>query len=415
MSKVVFLIEQPLDQRNHVRFGIDAWLERGWTVEVWDLTPLTSPRVWKTSAPSYDKRNFFEGHFVLTSKTQLEQRIAAHETIDCFVDFSGDSYRAARIKQRLARTGASRIIADLGSIPDFPNEVASGFLARVMAITGGGWFSWIEKASKKLNAAFTGRFAKPNFVLVSGKRSLESALSAGFEHEIVRAHNFDYDRYLNLRAARDRHVSASRGFAVFLDQDVAFHPEFAYENLTPYVTPAEYFPTICAGLRRIASKLDLDAQVAAHPRASYQHRDLDYFESIPVALNKTAELISACKVVVGHTSTALQFAVLFKKPIIFVTTNELAVSSLGPYVEKFAALLGKALINLNDDLEGIDWQTELRVDEAKYDAYRNTYIKVEGSPDTPLWEIVITSVEKKINRDSSITRPVGSAALSDVF
>jgi len=48
MKKVVILIEQPLDERNYQRFGIQTWLERNWLVEVCDLTPWAHPRVWQS-------------------------------------------------------------------------------------------------------------------------------------------------------------------------------------------------------------------------------------------------------------------------------------------------------------------------------------------------------------------------------
>ncbi len=35
-KRVVYLIEQPLDERNFQRFGIQAWIDRKWNVEVWD-------------------------------------------------------------------------------------------------------------------------------------------------------------------------------------------------------------------------------------------------------------------------------------------------------------------------------------------------------------------------------------------
>ena len=98
--------------------------------------------------------------------------------------------------------------------------------------------------------------------------------------------------------------------------------------------------------------------------------------------------------VVCHDSTAVQFAVLFGKPAIFVTTDELKITYEGSSIATMAAELGKSPINLDrGDLQAMDWPMELDIDAGKYSEYRRKYIKTDGSPEMPLWEIVIDHVE----------------------
>jgi len=139
-------------------------------------------------------------------------------------------------------------------------------------------------------------------------------------------------------------------------------------------------------------------RVAAHPRAAYVSRNQDYFEGIPIEVGRTAELIRGCKAVVCHDSTAIQFAVLFARPVIFVTTDELDrlfldASFKSESIAAFAAELGKSVINLDRDLEDVDWRRELNIDERRYADYRNRYIKIDGSPEIPYWNIVIRHLE----------------------
>src|SRR5262249_53039866 len=106
------------------------------------------------------------------------------------------------------------------------------------------------------------------------------------------------------------------------------------------------------------------------------------------------ELIKGCKVVVCHDSTAIQFAVLYGKPLIFLTTDELAGILEGRSVEKMAAEFGKSPVNVDRDIRDVNWSKDLCVDAGKYADYRNRYIKTDGSPDIPFWEIVIDQMEK---------------------
>src|ERR1700734_2791468 len=94
MRKIVYLIEQPLDERNFDRLGIRKWVDRGWTVEVWDLTPLSHPHVWRAFIESQRKLKEFEGYFPIDSRRALSARYAALGSIEYFIDFSDDNFHS---------------------------------------------------------------------------------------------------------------------------------------------------------------------------------------------------------------------------------------------------------------------------------------------------------------------------------
>jgi hypothetical protein len=165
-----------------------------------------------------------------------------------------------------------------------------------------------------------------------------------------------------------------------------------------WTTPERYFPAICRGLRSIARALGLDVRIAAHPRAVARDIVQDHFEGIPVEFGSTAEAVRDSTVVICHDSTAVQYGVLFEKPMIFLTTDELNASFAGGSIARFAAEVGKPVFNVDGDLTGVDWQRELVVDRAKYAAYRNRFIKIDGSPERPSWDIIIDHLERSSAR-----------------
>jgi len=405
--KILYLIEQPFDERNYDRFGIQSWIEAGWTVEVWNLMPFASLRTWEAIRTAASAVRAFDGCVTFTSKRDLQKRLGDHGKIDFFVDFTGDNRVTVAVKRRLARNGAVRIVGRLGSIPHYEGRPNSGLVTKARMAIAAGPKDWLAKAASKANAFFVARRIPPGVVIVSGRRSYDAAAKASHESQIVSAHNFDYDIFLRLNGAASGPPGPSaRPYAVFLDQDLCYHPEFVFANLTPYVTPERYFPAIRQGLQALAGALGLDLRIAAHPRASYEHRGLASFGSIPIWSNQTAELIRDCTVVVCHSSTALQLAVLFEKPVIFATTDELAASLLGHYVEKFAAILGKSVIDLSGNLELVDWRKELRIDSEKYAAYRDEYIKMDGTENRPLWHLVIAHIENRVKAAAPTRSPI---------
>jgi len=387
MKRVVYLIEQPFDDRNFERFGIQSWIDRQWDVEVWDLTPWAHPRVWEDFNGRGHGLKKFAGYIPVASWRALEAKLRSAATIRCFVDLTGEGFQSVRAKAALKRTGAKRIVCAVGSIPvpDHDTTLISRLAKIVSKGPGAAW--------RSLSAAFFSRVVAPripaDWAVISGTESMTLARSS---LGVVKAHNFDYDIYLKLM--RSGPVGAE-DYVVFIDQDYCFHLEFVYMGTPAVVTAERYFPVICDALDAISAALGLEIRIAAHPRASYEQRQEPFFRKFRMERGRTAEMIKGCRAVVCHDSTAIQYAVLFGKPAIFVTTDELSRAYEGRSIEKAAAELGKKPINLDRvDPRAVDWREELRIDFEKYAGYRNKYVKTEGSPELPLWSIVIDQVDQ---------------------
>jgi hypothetical protein len=405
MRRILYLTDQPFDQRNFDRFGVQAWLDRGWQVLVWDVTPLGHPRVWKEYVRLGGQLKEFAGYVAILSKVQLRQAFATLQGIGHFIDFTGDYAFVTRVKRRLVRMGIVRVSCSTGSIP-LPGDGTRRRLGQKLGkAIAAGPLRTLRLLRGSITQGLAAAHIRPGVMVVSGTQSAPGG-GSGPGVELVAAHNLDYDTYLNIRGAATR---PARPYAVFVDQDYCFHLEYIYQDVSA-VTPAKYFPAMCHALRTIARALDLDVRVAAHPRAAYQHRP-DYFEGIPLEHGRTAELIRDCAVVVCHDSTAIQLAVLFHKPVIFLTTDELDsvfidTSLKRESIARFASELGKSVINVDRDLEEVNWVQETSVDRRKYAEYRNKYIKIDGSPEMPYWQIVIDHFEKQPQRLSSAAASV---------
>ena len=397
MRKIVYLITQPLDERNYDRFGIQAWIDRGWEVEVWDLTPLVYPRTWRHLLEAGQEFKEFAGYFPITTKNQLECRYSGFKKETYFNDLSGDSYFLIRVKMRLIRMGGKRITFVTTSIP-LGDKQKCGFVCKLNKVIKWGFIKSSQLFFDKLLHKLASHFIKPDLVVVTGEKSIPSA---GYGQEILKAHNLDYDLYLQLKKQTD--TSTTSEYAVFIDQNYCFHPEYISENISPWFTPEEYYPAVCNGLRRISEALGVGLRIAAHPRTPDKQQTIGCFEGIPVEFGRTAELIRDCKVVIGHFSAATQFAVLFGKPVIFLDMGGDKSSFFRQYAEIFATALGKSVIHLDGDLDNVDWQKELFVDLKKYAEYKNKYIKIDGSPEIPSWDIVINYVEASGKQISAST------------
>jgi hypothetical protein len=389
MRRVVYLIEQPFDERNFQRFGIQAWIDRRWNVEVWDLTPWAHPQVWRGFMERGHRLKEFAGYLPVKSRSEFRRLLRGQSAIQYFIDLTGDGFHSITAKRALSRAGAARVVCTVGATPLPAHASGRNPASRLRSLIAkgprGAWI-WLS------NAFFSkvGRRIPTDLAVISGTRS---ATLAHNSKGVIKAHNFDYDIYLELaRSALER----AAPYAVFIDQDYCFHLEFIYQGTGSVVTAERYFPAVRKGLGAIAAALELEVRIAAHPRANYEERGMQQiFGAFPIERGRTAELIRDCQVVICHDSTAIQYAILFGKPIIFLTTDELSLTYEGAHIEELAAELGKTPVNLDRaDLAAIDWRAEQKVDQDRYADYRNKFIKAEGSPELPLWTIVIDHVER---------------------
>lgn len=387
MRKIVYLIQQPLDKRNYDRFGIQVWINRGWEVEIWDLTAYTNSLVWENFHKTKHKLKKFRGYFPISNKNQLSQAYKRLMNVKYYIDLAGDDLISIKVKLVLKKMGVKRVSFSTGAIPVPRYDIR---LRRLKSKIKSGAIEFCKWFVSVLLCKFAAIFIKPGIIVVSGQSTISSHL-AWHSQKVLKAHSLDYDIYLDLsKSIKD----ADEEYAVFIDSDYCFHSDYIYLDEASPATPGNYFPAISKGLRKIANSLGVSVIVAAHPRSSYQQTSCDYFDGLPIKYGNTAKLIRDCKFVVCHDSTAVQFAVLFQKPIIFITTDELNRSTSGRSISLFASELGKSALNMNGNCDNIDWKNELFVDSRKYDEFRSKYIKMDGSPQLPSWDILANYIEK---------------------
>jgi hypothetical protein len=233
-----------------------------------------------------------------------------------------------------------------------------------------------------------------DFILARGEKFNTPGVAVSNTSEVLWAHSYDYDIYLE---EGDRSATVDITTGVFIDEYLPFHPDYAYMGNKSPVTPDQYYPQICRFFDHIEREFGYKIIIAAHPRSRYE--DLpEYFGGRPVIKNKTSELVKNSGFIIMHTSTAINFAVLYRKPVIIVTTDRYNEGwTEDPTPDWLAAYFGKKVHNLDRPIE-FDPNREMTIDEAAYGSYRNAYIKKDGTEEISSWQILANRV-KRINDD----------------
>ena len=387
--QVIYLINSPLNERNFKRFGIQTWINYGWKVKAFDITKILHPKFW--SYVDGSKIGVaFDGLIIFQKINDLISELNKLKKKIVFIDMLGVGIIENRIR-KIAKTHGVVVKLNLGSIPS--PQISSiwekiSLLRRPIVLA-----HTLKKFLKKSFVKILSKKYYPDYFVIAG-----SALMAGVnkkEISIIQAHNFDYDFFLKEKNTKQNKDS---NFLVFLDEDGPYHSDFIHLGIKPYVTAKNYYPAVDLGLNEIAKSLKLNIKIAAHPRSNYENKQIKYQH--PILENKTFELVRDADVVVGHSSTGLQWAVMMNKPIILVTTNEIQNAFYSkPFlklINSFATQLGKKIINLDDISKIKNINTYLSIDKEKYKKYIENYVKTKKSPEKLLWNIVIEKIEKEL-------------------
>lgn len=398
------LIDQAYGTFNHERFGVDTWVARGWQVEVWNVIALRRRADWQGAQLSpgavvVGPGSVYRG---FTSLASVLVAVWSSFSAPFYVDLAGDEGLLGVLKLAFRMRGVRRVLPQTGSIPPL-RRPSKGPASRFWALLRLGCRPSAERIADSLSIRLIRRFAAPSVVVAAG----DAGLPASAKCDVIRAHNLDYDLFLTSRQAPG---AGSVPFAVFIDQDVCFHQDFVQMGVAPPATPQKYYPAITSFMTWVSRHSGVPVIVAAHPRTGARRDRESRFGSFQVESGRTAELVRDASLVICHHSTALQLAVLFRKPILFVTTDELAHSPIGPYLEVLAALLGNVVLSAERPPAHFDGAQLMAVNESCYSSYERAWIKCADSPALPYWQLVAERLERLLATEAA-KGPVAAAVV----
>jgi hypothetical protein len=230
-----------------------------------------------------------------------------------------------------------------------------------------------------------------DIAILSGKNGLNNPRMQAMQQ--IWAHSFDYDLYLKYR---DRLCERFESYAVFLDEDIVHSYDYEHNGLNPTATEDNYYRGLNALFDKFEANTGLRVIISAHPSSHYDLQP-NLLNGREFVVGRTAELVRDAQLIFCHASTSISFAVLWRKPMVFITSDELKRSWWGPHIALRSEIFHAPLVNMDcrDELT-IDLKAWLRIDDFSYADYKEKYIKRAGTPELPLWQIFSDYIDKNL-------------------
>jgi len=376
MRLLIILVDYSFSERDYKRFSI-SYLQQHFDVKVVDLSGWMKRKVAHLEV-SYP----FDGHYQITHWKGCKNFIklipkSGYLVIDCL----SNNIKSVWLRRKLYFLGARFIILRLGLLPTYKTQFSIKL-----------YFKTLLSPQKYLRFIYHSflRHLMPriNIAMIGGRVAL-SMLKA-IPHKIF-AHSFDYDVYLNKQYSFN---NLNVTYAVFLDEDMINHPDYIYCDLPCPATAKEYYTSLATFFDYLEEKFKLKIIIATHPRSKLDDKDTPFNGRLCIQ-GKTAELIKGSLFVISHISTAKSYAILWKKPIVFITTDELNMSWIRPHIDFHALALKKSPVNINNQTEyPSKLQDLLAIDDDAYAEYQQNYLKIPGSPEKPLMNIFVDYLQE---------------------
>lgn len=171
--------------------------------------------------------------------------------------------------------------------------------------------------------------------------------------QAIADYSLTFDDYWTYEEIKNNPRVVEDDYILFLDVFLPLHIDFKVRKLST-IDPDVYFKKLTAFFKRVERQFKMPVVIAAHPKSNYT----DQFTDFKIIKNKTAQLVKDASLILNHHSSTISYVTLFKKPVIYIYTNEFLDKTLHLHDillrMKFQSNFFKtALVNIEDggDLE----------------------------------------------------------------
>jgi len=392
---ISFFVKVPFEKRHYKNFGIDVLIKNGFKVDVVDLTKIIYKEKIKNFVPSESIK--LPCIKVPENMSQLDEYLSKIKGRAFAIVIFELTLTTFFLFKYFSKYHIPYGIVSVNSVPSvaYNTEKKDDTIKAITKLLKKGPIKIFNAITRRLDYelnARLGRVRRPDIYIVDGlnyhaKKPLPSNSS-----DILFVHSFDYDTYLERDRTKGR---ISEDHIAFLDAYLPFHPDFFMDGKRlPIIDPNRYFDALNYFFYEVEKQYKQKVVIALHPRANKEIYG-KYFKGRMLEMGRTVDLVANAKAVILHHSTSINFAVLFEKPMIFITSDDIDKEGIGAFAYRFASLFNQKPVNIDHFSRD---EILPSYDKCKYEEYKERYIKSKRSDEGMFWDIVSKAISKKAEK-----------------
>lgn len=359
MKRIVYIYFGILNKNLYDALCIDYFVQNGITVELVDISSLLF---------GYNNNQIFEGIMTVNSYRELEELFFKNDCKQTLYNIQIHyETRFLKLFLLLKKYNCKTSIFEIGYLPSTNIEQKmKKYLKQPLQLVKRVLFKIVDKLLVKLNFIDL----KYDIRFVAGNIPLEIASYNSNRIVEINFIDYEYSRY------RSSVFKNEKKYFVFLDIYLHKHQDhiFAEIDNSSAFSGEKYIQNLNNFFDKVEEKFNVEVIIAAHPKSNYSQNE---FKNRKIIKDDTVSLVRNAHAVISHHSTSISYAVLNKKPLIFIYDESIKNNFKNVYMftKIFADYLQMPFLNI--DLEEIEIIPN--VCESKYDNYKYNFLTTKKS------------------------------------
>ncbi len=395
-NNVLIVIDaNPLTKHTIIRMGLDVKF-KNWRIVYWNLLSIINVNInksYKTKGyRSIARKNFIEINSIKDLKNELKKIPKKFYYAN---QVGNKSILSSLLDRYLNFIGGKKIYVHPGLDPELKItffEVFRDLFIKNKIFLFKKIFNFIRgKIFFKMNEYIQ---AKPKILFAGNNFTYKLFKRKNTTKQVYKIDSAEFEKYSKLSSK-----TKDKNYLLFLDQVM----EGSFDHKLNYLgerklNKEKYWSNLNKIFDLFLTRYkNSKFLVAAHPRRNTQDKPINK----RFIFDKTYNLVKNSKIVFAHTSLSTKYAVLLKKPIVFITMDMFKLLTFGNIktAKAYSRLLGTNIININDKFlrsKQIRLNKPILIDKKKYKKFAEEYINFPGLKPQGRWKKILKVLEKDI-------------------
>jgi hypothetical protein len=372
--RVIILVRQNLNKTFYKNWELE-YKKKKIDFQFWSLLPLANKKLFKIYS-NKNYRTISHSKFIfIKSYKHLFKKISGIKGKTYVLNEVGGFFHNL-IEFFLIKKGCLKIKKFDSAFANYNNTNIYEDFKRILNY---GYLFLIKKIITRLIIYFKNFLLKiisidPSYYITPNEISYDELKEKKLNSKI-----FKYNSSLFNQFKKIAHQKSKKNNIVFIDQELEKSWEQKVGNYTNLVDKQKYWNCLNEIFNYFEKKLKIKVIIAAHFRRSKDKKNLPNIGR-KFIFDKTPELIKNSKLVIGHHSIALNYAILMQKPIVLLDFRLFDSSNLQN--NKHLYFLGKKIsaiiihidtkykFNLNKKI----FKNLFKINKKKYNNFGNYYL-----------------------------------------
>ena len=234
----------------------------------------------------------------------------------------------------------------------------------------------------------------PDFIVTNGSKKFETYKKKNLRKtKIISINSWDFSRYYKVK--KTKKLESVKYVCYLSDGGPSAPSDSSLLGQGRNWSTKKYYKELIEFLKLIEKKFKCKVIISAHPRTSkdFEKKNLKYFK---IVYGRTMDLIKHASFVVSPGSSSNSYSILFKKPCLFIHSNEYEKN---PSNIIFKKLYAKSINSKIIDISKNDYKNDLKfpkTDNKKYKFFSKFYLKSVKSKKLPNFKIIQNEILDRI-------------------